>query len=172
MMLDRDGSQLVTEICGEEGSEWFRSPESIKSEIEQNIQIIESIRTNFDNSAIFIELVKKAPFIESIPVCEILLHRGGDVNHSDPETGMTPLMFIAKHRGSPSLFEWFLDHGANESFVERTNGWTVLHFAVSIESMEIIALVRTRDSLKSIRDFQGRTPSDVTNSENIKQLVQ
>ncbi len=171
-MLERDGGQLVAEIAAEEGSEWFRSPESIKSEIDQNLQLIKSIKTNSDNSGIFIELVRKAPFMESIPVCKILLDRGGDVNFPDPETGMTPLIFIAKGRGSASLFQWFQDHGANESFIEKVDGWSVLHFAVFNELPELISLIQTIDELMAVRDLQGRLPSDLTNNENIKQLIE
>jgi ankyrin repeat protein len=87
-----------------------------------------------------------------------LIRFGADVNHRDPDSGLTPLM-IAAGRGDTALVEQLIDAGADVYAADSAAGVTALHKACQGGSLDVVrALVAAGAFVDAVAPTTGHTP--------------
>jgi ankyrin repeat protein len=158
-------------------SSWFRSPDSIEADIEGCIRSIrKSTGSSTGVSSAVYELLKRSQSTEAIPVLKLLRNRGSDINFRDKETGKTALMIVcgSSHPGIEELVEWMVANSADVCLVDKSNGWTALHYAVASGNKRLVECIigRGKGGLINVRDSQGRTAIDICNNPAIRKVLQ
>lgn len=107
-------------------------------------------------------------------LCKFLLEQGADVNHTDADTGETPLhaaLCKADRIVYDRVLMVLLSHGANPNVATiagvetgafmrdcRTKGETPLHRAAAFGEVETIRMLRDAHAIIDAKDANGETP--------------
>jgi ankyrin repeat protein len=87
-----------------------------------------------------------------------LVELGGDVNHRDPASGLTPLM-IASGRGDARMTRLLLDSGADVLTGDSGAGATALHKACQGGSLDVVRLLVAAGAfVDAVAPTTGHTP--------------
>lgn len=174
---DHGADQTVTESessnTGQGG--WFRSPESIETDIDSLMrQIRKSSGSLVNLSSAMMEVVKRCQSPNVIPVLKLLRNRGSDVNFVDVESGMTSLMVACK-AGSEELVDWLISSnpGIDLAATEIRSGQTALHFAIQGGSKKICETLVKKGKVALIcaADKDGKTARDLCNNPAIQRVL-
>ena len=120
-------------------------------------------------------------------IINLLINYGANLDAQDEE-GRTPLhiaVFLSKigrfyferfesanaRVQSAKAIKILLAHGANPNIQDEL-GMTPLHMAACVESAKAIKILLAHGANPNIQDKYGRRPSDLTNEEKIKRLLQ
>ena len=87
--------------------------------------------------------------------------RGKDCVNSQDASGYTPLLYAARRLGGEEVCSVLLKRGADVNAATRGFGQTPLHRAVSVGSVEIVALLLQYGAERSVKDSRGKTAYDV-----------
>ena len=107
-------------------------------------------------------------------LCQFLLERGADANHTDADTGETPLHNALSKTDRvvyDRVLKVLLAHGANPNVATnpgvetgafmrdcRTKGETPLHRAAAFGEVETIQMLKDAGAILDARDANGETP--------------
>jgi hypothetical protein len=154
-------------------SGWFRSPDSVESDIETCMRAIrKSSGTLVGVDGAILALLSRSRSDEMIPILKLLRNRGANVSFRDKTSGMTSLMHACSDASCEELVDWLLANGADVKATEKIRGWTCLHFAVTSGSKEICATLIAKDpDLVGLTDHQGRTPVDLSNNAAVTRAI-
>ena len=109
-----------------------------------------------------------AAFNGHAAVAALLLDRGAEVN-SKTNDGWTPL-YIAAGYGHAAVAALLLDRGAEVNSKDN-GGWTPLHDAALHGYADVTALLLDRGAEINSKTNYGRTPLQLTNNQEIKNLL-
>ena len=156
---------------------WFRSPDSIESDIEAYIRMIrKSTNSHIGAEGAIFEIVKRCQTSEIIPVLKLLRNRGSDINFRDKASGVTGLMIScgSQQSGSHELVDWMIANSADVCLTDKIRGWTALHHAVNGGNLSVVESVLRRGKLGlvNVRDNQGNTVIDLCNNTAIRKVLQ
>jgi ankyrin repeat protein len=93
-----------------------------------------------------------------VPVLELLVAHGADVDHSWATDGASPLYSILTWADTPVGVRWLLEHGADPDAVFAGNGETPLHVAARRWGADVARLLVDRGADVARRRADGRTP--------------
>ena len=93
-----------------------------------------------------------------LPVLELLLAHGADVNHPWASDGAAPLYAILGWSKTADGARWLLAHGADPNSVFAENGETPLHAAARSWDLPLVQALVERGADVSRRAKDGRTP--------------
>ena len=100
----------------------------------------------------------RAVWGRSIPVAELLLEAGADVDDVDGMTGDTPLLAAARS-GQPSMCQLLLEHGADlEAFNQDGEG--ALDLADDSETLEVLQVWRASKKAERLAQAWAMPPPD------------
>lgn len=95
----------------------------------------------------------------SIPLLDVLLSHGMNINQQEKDTHETPL-FIACHLNHINVVQFLLSKGADTEIPEATYGWTPI-FAAAVDGLEEVALLLKNANCDLQRqDESGWTPME------------
>lgn len=156
---------------------WFRSPDSIESDIEAYIRMIrKSTNSHTGAEGAIFEIVKRCQTSEIIPVLKLLRNRGADINFREKASGVTGLMVACGSQQSCSdeLVDWMIANSAEVCMTDKIRGWTALHHAVNGGNLRVVESVlgRGKLGLVNVRDNEGRTVVDLCNNTAIRKVLQ
>jgi ankyrin repeat protein len=154
---------------------WFRSPESIETDIDSCMrQIRKSSGSLVNLSSAMLQVVKRCQSSCVIPVLKLLRNRGSDVNFVDMESGMTSLMVACK-AGSEDLVDWLISSNPSIDVAvpETRSGRTALHLAAQSGSKKICELLVKKGKLALLcaTDKNGKTARDVCGNPAIARVL-
>ena len=85
--------------------------------------------------------------------------------------GRTPLHY-ASLKGYLPIVEYLLSKGANIEAKDSYYGqWTPLHYASNFNKINIVKYLISKGADKNAKDYRNRTPSDLTDIEEIKDIL-
>jgi pectate lyase len=92
-------------------------------------------------------------------VAKFLVENGADVNAGD-KSGFVPLVY-ALWNTDPNVVKILLDNGADVNAEDTAMGFSVLHWAIAMDSKETTELVLTAGADVNTKSNTGETPLDV-----------
>ena len=99
-----------------------------------------------------------------------LISVGANVN-ARSNSGLTPLHSASRKNANLDVFEALLDGGANLNSQTYQAGTFPLHFAAENNTVEVLEYLIYRGADVNAKDFQGRTPLDIADTEEKKQIL-
>ena len=166
---------------------WFRSPDSIESDIEQCIRTIRKSTNNSINmeSAIY-EFVKKASpggglvTSQGIPILKLLRNRGSEINWKNKELLITPFAMLCDGPFAPDdeTVDWMLSNGVDLTATAGFKNWTCLFYAAHRGHLRVCEKILKRAAksklatFAGLRDTDGKTAYDYTAHQGVLKLLQ
>jgi ankyrin repeat protein len=92
-------------------------------------------------------------------IVELLLSMGADVNAGDG-SGFVPLVY-ALWNTDPNMVKLLLDNGADVNAKDTSMGFSILHWAIAMDSKETAELVLAAGADVNAKSNSGETPLDV-----------
>jgi len=109
----------------------------------------------------------EACFAMDIDMVRLLIENGADVNAK--EATDSTAIYMAADR-SVGIVNLLLENGA-EINVKNEDGFTPLMSAVVAENIDIVSLLLDNGADVNIKDNEGKTPYDITQNQEIKDLL-
>ena len=130
--------------------------QSVESELNAGVDV-NAISVNGQNQT----ALMLAAFNGHINLVEMLIARGGKVNHLDV-TNRTALMYCSSGP-FPETTELLLDNGADVNIIDNNEKWTALMFAAAEGQLENVKLLLEHGADWKLKDIDGDTAASFAN---------
>ena len=145
--------------------------------LEQWHEILNVVRSNSNsNGNDILEQIKAELKKQDKGTFQTWEQRGFDVNHlfniqRNQMNRELTLLHIAAFNGRLDIIRYFVDEKKVDINKADNDGEIALHFAAKSDKMTVVKFLLNKGADSSLKDQDGKTPRDLADSENMKQLI-